>query len=693
MSIFNLRITGRLYVGFGAMAVFSATLAGLGVWQLWTVQSQVAAMRVQSENAIRIGDIATELQGTRRAILRYDFDQDEASFAESGKRLARIGELLEDAARTTTSVQNRANYQESGRQVVKLKADRDALGDAVRQMQAGRNLMFSDGDRMAADVQKFVDAAKITAFALAAGDLESRVLLIRVANWRTLATRDAKGLATFKTNLAKTMEQIAVLEKAGLPPDLAALLAPVRSAVLKYGEAFDKTAPSLLHADELYYQAITPTIAGVIAKMDISKAEIGDHFVRVTNEAQAGIAGTITIQEIMWGLTAAIGALVAFMIARGITCPLAELVRDADRLSGGDTSADFSTAQRSDEIGQVAGAVAKFRDNVIAQQQAAKSFAGEVEAREALHRQMDAAVEEFRHSSNALLATVGDNADIMKQTAEALTGISGEATRQAAAAAGASEQTASNVQTVAAAAEQLSSSIIEIGRQIELSNSTVRTAGIVTARSESEIEGLAQAAQSISSVVDLIQAIAAQTNLLALNATIEAARAGEAGRGFAVVAQEVKSLAEQTAKATHEIAQHVSGIQASTGTAVASVKEVGVAMRQIDEVTTAIASAVEEQGAATREISQNVQMAAGGTQTLASSIATVSAAIGETNRSAEQVLSASDKVSGAAATLSAQVTEFFLKLRHGPMDRRVEDDPNYKGPNRRSGSAAMRKAA
>jgi methyl-accepting chemotaxis protein len=389
-----------------------------------------------------------------------------------------------------------------------------------------------------------------------------------------------------------------------------------------------------------------------------------------------------------------LGVVAGFVVARfGIAHPIAELLNDSERLSAGDTSAQFKTTARADEIGKVSSAVAKFRDNVIAQQQAAKSFADEVEQREALNRNMESAVEEFRTTSGGLLKMVNNNAGMMRQTAEALTGIASEATQQAASAATASEQTAANVQTVAAAAEELTSSIQEIGRQIALSNSTVRSAGATTKRSESEIEGLAQAAQSISSVVDLIQAIAAQTNLLALNATIEAARAGEAGRGFAVVAQEVKSLAEQTAKATQEIAQHIAGIQSSTGSAVASVKEVAVAMRQIDEVTTAIASAVEEQGAATHEISQNVQMAASGTQTLASSISMVNAAIENTNRSADQVLDASGKVSGAAEQLAAEVQAFFVKLRSGALDRRSQDDPSFNGPERRNRNGGPRQPA
>ena len=195
----------------------------------------------------------------------------------------------------------------------------------------------------------------------------------------------------------------------------------------------------------------------------------------------------------------------------------------------------------------------------------------------------------------------------------------------------------------------------------------VEQAGLRTDKSVTEIEGLAAATQRIDGVLNLIQAIAEQTNLLALNATIEAARAGDAGRGFAVVAHEVKALAGQTAKATAEIGENVSLIQASTRTSVEAVREIGNAVREINDVTSNIAGAVSEQDTATREISVNAQLAAQGNGTLVANIGSLSDAIGQTSTAAASVLSASSELTAMAETLSREVEQFFRNLRADPL--------------------------
>jgi methyl-accepting chemotaxis protein len=164
-------------------------------------------------------------------------------------------------------------------------------------------------------------------------------------------------------------------------------------------------------------------------------------------------------------------------------------------------------------------------------------------------------------------------------------------------------------------------------------------------------------------VVELINTIAGQTNLLALNATIEAARAGEAGRGFAVVASEVKALAEQTAKATGEIGQQVSGIQSATHESVDAIREISGTIERLSEISSAIAAAVEEQGAATQEISRNVQHAADGTQRVSANIAEVQRGATETGSASSQVFSAARTLLGDSSRLKLEVGKFLASVR------------------------------
>ena len=208
-----------------------------------------------------------------------------------------------------------------------------------------------------------------------------------------------------------------------------------------------------------------------------------------------------------------------------------------------------------------------------------------------------------------------------------------------------------------------SSSVTEIGRQVQES---ARMAGdaVGQARSTTErVSELSKAATRIGDVVELINTIAGQTNLLALNATIEAARAGEAGRGFAVVASEVKALAEQTSKATGEIGQQISGIQAATQDSVNAIKEISSTIERLSQISSTIAAAIEEQGAATQEISRNVQQAAQGTQQVSANIADVERGAAETGSASSQVLSAAKALCGDSSRLKQEVGKFLASVR------------------------------
>jgi methyl-accepting chemotaxis protein len=404
-------------------------------------------------------------------------------------------------------------------------------------------------------------------------------------------------------------------------------------------------------------------------EMDELATGIGDFAKHRVQEENARAAEEVDRSEqtsLMIAFAAALtlaGAAVLsfFSIAR----PASALALAMHELAGGKFSVVLPGLGRKDEIGNIAGAVEKFK--TVAEQKAreeaeAKAAQDQIVAQRRKADMMNLA-DEFERAVGGIVRTVSTASAQLEVSATSLTSTASRAQEQAATVAAASEEASTNVQSVASATEELSSSVNEISRQVQES---ARMAGdaVGQARTTTEQVGeLSKAAARIGDVVELINTIAGQTNLLALNATIEAARAGEAGRGFAVVASEVKALAEQTAKATGEIGHQIASIQSATGESVSAIKEISGTIERLSEISSAIAAAVEEQGAATQEIARNVQQAAQGTGQVSSSIVDVQRGATETGSASSEVLSAAQSLSTDSNRLSHEVGKFLTTVR------------------------------
>lgn len=359
------------------------------------------------------------------------------------------------------------------------------------------------------------------------------------------------------------------------------------------------------------------------------------------------------------------GIVIAAWIARSsISRPLGRIVSVLTELARGNTDVGISGVERRDEIGEVARAALFFKEQSIE----AAAMAGERDAQkarsEAEKKQALAQLaQEFERSVGKVVESVSAAASQLEASARLMSGSADQTSQQSTAVAAASEEASANVQTVAAATEELTASVREIAGQVDQSNKMSSVAMSDADAAASMVRGLSNAAQKIGDIVELISGIAAQTNLLALNATIEAARAGEAGRGFAVVASEVKDLADQTAKATTEIAGQISAIQSSTTESATAINGIAETIQRLNAISAAVAAAVEEQSAATQEIARNVQEASAGTAEVSMAITTVTRAADESSTAAGQVLQASSELTRQATTLRGELSRFLSTVR------------------------------
>jgi methyl-accepting chemotaxis protein len=358
------------------------------------------------------------------------------------------------------------------------------------------------------------------------------------------------------------------------------------------------------------------------------------------------------------------GAIIAVAIGRSIVLPIAAMTEAMAKIAAGHSDVEIPSRDSSDEIGAMAQAVEVFKRNTGERARLEQSEKQrQTQTAQERQRAMAALAESFERSIGQIVNTVASSATEMQVSAQSMASTAEEASRQAAAVSAASTAAHGNARAVAEEGEQLTLSIVEIGQRVERSSLIAAKAVEDARRTDATVEGLTAAADKIGAVVNLIQNIAGQTNLLALNATIEAARAGAAGKGFAVVASEVKTLANQTAKATGDIATQVAAIQNVTGEAVSAIRVIGATIDHMNDISMEIAAAVEEQSVVARDIAGHVRQVADRTEEVSGNISGMSNASTDVGRAATQVLNASQALARLSERLRAEVDGFLAGIR------------------------------
>ena len=357
-------IKSKLYAGFAFLVLIAVALTVYAITEFNGIKTNVVKMNALADNTTRIMEIEDDFEKMRRSVLRYAYDHDDASAKENGEVANKAITTLREAAEATLSEDRRKLYNGLQADVAATQNVTQSLFAAVKQMRAEQEKLYEVGNEVTETTNAIagkVRAGSDEEIIRLVDKLYAQLLAVRVANWRTQATLDSKGLAILTSEVGKASETIAALEGAAGGQALRARVGQLKTVLTDYASTSEAYIKHQQQVSDLYVNKIAPQAKAMQAAAEKARVQLQTSFGEARTATESSIARTVTIQEIIAALTLLIGGLIAFFLARGVSNPITALTQSMREMAAGNFDVVLPGLARKDEVGNIARAVDEFK--------------------------------------------------------------------------------------------------------------------------------------------------------------------------------------------------------------------------------------------------------------------------------------------------------------------------------------------